>query len=186
MADESKPQRHGDYAGFVTRMVAFILDRFIIAVILAGAGFFVSFVIQTFQLSQVLGLRSLPQELAAALGGAATAVFSILYDVGCWVLAGQTPGKRFMGLLVVQTNGNRLKLGRALMRWLGYWISGILFLGFLWILLDGRRQGFHDKLARTLVVYSRPEEAGLAAATPIRDRLNDIKQKRGTAGGGQA
>ena len=175
MAPESLPQplRHGDYAGFVTRLVAFITDRLIIAVVMAGAAVFLDFAAQTFQVRQALGLDTLTGALAAAVAGAAGLVVSMIYDVGFWILAGQTPGKRVMGLLVVQTGGERLKLGRALLRWLGYWLSGILFLGFLWVLVDNRRQGFHDKLARSLVVYSRPGAAGLKASTPIRDRLSN-------------
>jgi len=155
-------------------MVAFLTDRIIIAVIVAGGAFFVDWMVRTFQLSQVLGTRSLPQALVAAIGGSVAALFAVMYDVGFWTLAGQTPGKRLMGLLVVKANGERLKLGRAILRWLGYWLSGILFLGFLWVLVDGKRQGFHDKLARTIVVYSRPEAAGVAAAAPIRDRLSGL------------
>ncbi len=174
-ARESLPQasRHGDYAGFVTRLVAFITDRVIIAVVLAGAAVFLDFAAQTFQVKQALGLDTLIGALAAAVAGAAGIGLSLIYDVGFWILAGQTPGKWLMGLVVVQTNGERLKLGRAILRWLGYWLSGILFLGFLWIVLDSRRQGFHDKLARTLVVYSRPEEAKRAAVAPSRDRPSD-------------
>jgi uncharacterized RDD family membrane protein YckC len=175
----SQAQRHGAYAGFFTRMVAFFIDRFIIAAILGGAIFFAGFILQTFQLSQALGLSSLTGELAVAISGASGAVLSMVYDVGCWTLAGQTPGKRIMGLLVVRTNGERLKLGPAILRWLGYWLSGILFLGFLWILLDSKRQGFHDKLARTLVIYSRPEQIGLEASTPVRDRLGNLTRKQG-------
>ena len=183
MANKSpaQAQRHGDYAGFVTRLVAFITDQLIIAIIMGGAVVFVGFLAQTFQLRQVLGFETLTGVLAAVVAGAAGTLFGMVYDVGCWILAGQTPGKRLMGLLVVKTNGERLKLGTAILRWLGYWLSGILFLGFLWILLDKRRQGFHDKLARTLVVYSRPEAAGLAAATPTRDRLSDLRRQRDSA-----
>ena len=165
-----RPHRHGDYAGFVSRMIAFILDRLIIAAIVAGTALFVGFLLQTFQLSQALGRPGLLQTLAVVVTGAFPVVLSLVYDVGCWTLAGQTPGKRLMGVLVVKKNGERVGLVRALLRWLGYWLSGILFLGFLWILVDGKRQGFHDKLARTVVVYSRPEEIGLATSTPIRDR----------------
>jgi uncharacterized RDD family membrane protein YckC len=169
--------RHGDYAGFITRMVAFILDRLIIAVSLAGAAVFFHFLMQTFKLSQVLDLWNVSLETTAAIYGAVTFIFSLVYDVGGWTLAGQTPGKRIMGLLVVRTNGKRVKLGAALLRWLGYWLSGILFLGFLWVLVDNRRQGFHDKLARTFVVYSRPEAIGIAASTPIRNRLKGLRQQ---------
>lgn len=39
-------------------------------------------------------------------------------------------------------------------RVLGYYISFLaLFLGFLWVLVDDRRQGWHDKIADTIVVY---------------------------------
>jgi uncharacterized RDD family membrane protein YckC len=169
----SQASRHGDYAGFITRMVAFITDQVIVAVVVAGAGVFVNFVAQTFQLKQALGLETVTGAVAAIVGGATGLIFNLVYCAGFWTLAGQTPGKWLMGLVVVQTNGKRLKLGRALLRWLGYWLSGILFLGFLWVLLDSRRQGFHDKLARTLVVYSRPEEARRAALTPSRDRPSD-------------
>ena len=176
----SAAQRHGDYAGFVTRTVAFVIDRIIIALVLGGAAIFVDFAAQTFQVKQAMGLDTLTAGLAAAIAGASGIGLSLIYDVGFWVLAGQTPGKRLMGLLVVRTNGGRLKLGSALLRWVGYWVSGILFLGFLWVLLDSKRQGFHDKLARTLVVYSRPEAAGVAAATSIRDRVSDLRHGQQT------
>jgi len=173
----SQAQRHGDYAGFVTRMIAFITDQIVIAVVMAGAAVFVDFAAQTFQLRQAAGLDTLTGALAVAIAGATGLAFNMVYHVGFWTLAGQTPGKRLMGLLVVQTNGERLKLGRAILRWLGYWLSGILFLGYLWIVLDSRRQGFHDKLARTLVVYSRPEEARRAALMPAQDRSSDPERQ---------
>jgi uncharacterized RDD family membrane protein YckC len=37
----------------------------------------------------------------------------------------------------------------------------LFFLGFLWILIDNRRQGWHDKMAGTCVIYNwpaRPDE----------------------------
>jgi len=166
--------RHGDYAGFVTRLIAFITDQLIVAVVVSGAAIFVNFLAQTFQVRQVLGYATVTGAVAAVLAGATGILFNMVYSVGFWTLAGQTPGKWLMGLLVVQTNGKRLKLGRAILRWLGYWLSGILFLGFLWMLIDGRRQGFHDKLARSLVVYSRPKEARLAELESGRSRRGDV------------
>jgi uncharacterized RDD family membrane protein YckC len=173
--------RHGDYAGFVTRMVAFIIDRVIVAIVLAGTVVFVAAAAQTFQVRQVLGYETLFGTTAAILAGASGILLDLVYCVGFWILAGQTPGKWIMGLLVVRMNGKRLGLGRAILRWLGYWVSGILFLGFLWILVDGRRQGFHDKLARTFVVYSRPEALRIAAAAPIRNRQGDVPGGPGAA-----
>jgi len=42
---------------------------------------------------------------------------------------------------------------RGLLRWAGMEISGVvLFLGYLWILIDKKKQGWHDKIAGTYVV----------------------------------
>jgi uncharacterized RDD family membrane protein YckC len=71
-----------------------------------------------------------------------------------------------MGLRVVTINGKRLSLLRAILRLIGYLLSALpLYLGFLWTLVDDRRQGWHDKLAGTCVVYTwaaRPDERFLA------------------------
>ena len=71
-----------------------------------------------------------------------------------WVVARGTPGKLLCGLRVVDArNGESLDLLQAVIRYFGYFISTIpFFLGFLWIAWDARKQGFHDKLARSLVV----------------------------------
>ena len=71
-----------------------------------------------------------------------------------WLYARGTPGKLLCGLRVVDArNGESLDLLQAVIRYVGYFISMIPFgLGFLWIAWDARKQGFHDKLAGTLVV----------------------------------
>ena len=68
-------------------------------------------------------------------------------------ILGQTPGKRLFGLRVVQTGGAPLTPGIAFLRWVGYIISKIpLFLGFIWAVFDGSKQGWHDKMAGTCVI----------------------------------
>ena len=84
-------------------------------------------------------------------------LITVGYNVGFWMMSGQTPGKRVLGVRVIRTDGTRLRLGNALRRQVGYWISSIFYLGFLWILFDNRRQGLHDKIAGTVVTYSWPE-----------------------------
>jgi uncharacterized RDD family membrane protein YckC len=81
-----------------------------------------------------------------------------------------------MGLRIVRTNGERVRAGNAVRREVGYVISGLLFLGYLWILFDNRRQGFHDKLAGTIVVYSWPEAE--LKGTFIRDQVQHIRYRR--------
>jgi uncharacterized RDD family membrane protein YckC len=66
---------------------------------------------------------------------------------------GQTPGKKLLGLRVVQADGEPMTLGIAFLRWVGYIISKIpLLLGFIWAAFDDRKQGWHDKIAGTCVV----------------------------------
>ena len=77
---------------------------------------------------------------------------------------------------IVRTDGKRLNFGNALRRAIGYVLSGILFLGYLWILFDNRRRGFHDKLAGTMVVYSWPEDE--LQGTFVRDQVQHIRYKR--------
>ena len=60
-----------------------------------------------------------------------------------------------LGIRVVTVTGDPPGIGRSSIRAVGYWISAILMLGFAWIAVDERRQGFHDKLARTFVIYDR-------------------------------
>jgi uncharacterized RDD family membrane protein YckC len=43
-------------------------------------------------------------------------------------------------------------------RYLGYFVSAIpLFLGLIWVGIDGRKQGWHDKLAGTVVIRPKPQ-----------------------------
>jgi uncharacterized RDD family membrane protein YckC len=52
--------------------------------------------------------------------------------------------------------GNSLSVGQSIGRYLAYFVSTIpLCLGFLWIAFDPRKQGWHDKLAGTVVVRSK-------------------------------
>lgn len=69
--------------------------------------------------------------------------------------AGQTPGKMLLRIRVVKVDGSPLKTPDALLRFAGYVINSlpVLFgMGWAWAFIDSRRQGWHDKLARTLVV----------------------------------
>jgi uncharacterized RDD family membrane protein YckC len=44
--------------------------------------------------------------------------------------------------------------GSLVARYFGYIVSAMpLMLGFVWIAVDRRKQGFHDKIAGTVVVY---------------------------------
>jgi uncharacterized RDD family membrane protein YckC len=173
-------------AGFVTRLVAFFIDQVILAVIVAILTAIVGIVFQSFRLGQLLGTGDLTLQLALIPLGSASVFLSFVYYVGFWLLAGQTPGKAVLGVAVVRADGGRLRAGAAIVRWLGYWLSGILFLGYLWILVDNRRQAWHDKLARTLVVYRGRDETGLSLSSQVREYLQDRQSRTGGGPNDQA
>lgn len=82
-----------------------------------------------------------------------------------WVYRGATPGKMaFEARIVDAMTGNPATTGQLVGRYFGYFVSTLpLLLGFLWVAFDSRKQGFHDKLAGTVVV--RPAKAASLVAT---------------------
>ena len=84
-----------------------------------------------------------------------------------------------MGLQVVPLKGGRIGVIRATLRYLGYIVSIIpFFFGFIWILFSRKRQGWHDKIAGTCVVYSweaRPDDVFLHR---LNRRLKKANEER--------
>ena len=77
-----------------------------------------------------------------------------------WVYKSATPGKMVMHLTIVdEKTGGRPSVSQFVIRYLGYYISMIpLFLGLIWVGIDKRKQGWHDKLAGTVVIRSTGTE----------------------------
>ena len=157
--------------GFGPRLLATLIDGamisffgFMLAFVIGMIGMFTN-MIRTGQDTGVLELLILSCVL----------LFSIVYYVGFWTASGQTMGMTVVGLRVVGTDGERLSTGKALLRYLGYIISAILFsIGFLWAAFDPKRQGWHDKLAGTLVVYA---ETDFTAADDVDYIPSDYDRK---------
>ncbi|HKS70000.1 MAG TPA: RDD family protein [Ktedonobacterales bacterium] len=153
-----KAAKYAPQAGFATRAIAFVLDLVVMSVAVIGAIALLQSVLGFFTLYGLLGQRITQSDLfhalligVVSLIGAAVAIG---YPVGFWVLLGQTPGKLLMGLRIERVNGQPLNIRHALLRYVGYWLSAIpLGLGFLWVLVDDKRQAWHDKLAGTYVTY---------------------------------
>ena len=94
--------------------------------------------------------------------------FNIAYFTYFHGSTGRTPGKMLFGLQVVSTEGAPISFGIAFLRAVGYLISGALLnLGFIWIAFDKRKQGWHDKIAGTVVII-REQQSG-AAGISISD-----------------
>jgi hypothetical protein len=99
---------------------------------------------------------SLPDELnkvAVAGGGVAFVLRAVGYFVTFWSTTGQTPGNSALRIRVRTASGGRMPPRRALLRFVGLTLAALpLFAAFLLILVDDRRGGLHDRLARTVVV----------------------------------
>lgn len=64
-----------------------------------------------------------------------------------------TLGKQLLGIIVVNSEGQRMSFDESLKRNASKVLSGlILGLGFIWILISNKKQGWHDLIAKTFVV----------------------------------
>ncbi len=126
-------------AGLGERLVSAIIDTIIQAVL----GFLVGFV-----LGLVLGSS------ASSISSLVAFIVAVGYYVYYWSAKdGQTPGKSMLGLRVIKTDGSPIAVGTAILRYIGYIINTVIILmGWIWIIFDAQHQGWHDKLAGTVVV----------------------------------
>lgn len=136
-----------------TRLVAYIIDGFIAGIVM-GLIYFVFGLV-------VAGIAGTGSEAATAasllIGLVAVAIVGFLYFPYFWVKqAGQTPGHKLLHLRVVRAaDGGGLTWGTGILRVIGYAINSIVFglpIGWIWILIDAQRRGWHDLIAGTLVV----------------------------------
>jgi uncharacterized RDD family membrane protein YckC len=154
----------GQYAGFVSRLVAFFIDIFIISMILITISWFISTSINLFQLNNLVHsfsksfpiIITIEEILFNPITASLFSLFIIFtYNIFFWSFSGSSPGKSIMGIRIVPLNGNKISILRGLIRYIGYYISAIPFgLGFLWAIIDDRRMGWHDKISHTCVVYT--------------------------------
>ncbi|MCK5662449.1 MAG: RDD family protein [Thiotrichaceae bacterium] len=71
-----------------------------------------------------------------------------------WLYKSATPGKMATKLIIVDAKtGGKPSTGQFIGRYLAYYVSVIpFFLGIIWVGIDKRKQGWHDKLAGTVVI----------------------------------
>lgn len=98
-----------------------------------------------------------PGVFGGTLGFLISWVLPALAIIVFWIARQATPGKMvFSAVIVDATSGEAPNGGQMIGRYLGYFIALLPFgLGILWVGLDKRKQGWHDKLAGTVVVRKR-------------------------------
>ena len=153
------------YGGLASRLVADAVDVLILAVLVAGTGWFLD---QWARLVLAIDVAHCPPadqwwrvrahlcSLLPWTGPLAVIVYPVVYRVGFWTLTGWTPGMRLMGLRLIRSNGRRVGLPTALLRMLAAIVTALTFgVGYLLVLVSPRRQALHDRLAGTVMLQTR-------------------------------
>ena len=147
---ETGPAPGVRFAGHGARLIAYIVDGFILGIV---------FIVLTVVLGAVMAGAAASRSSAAAIGGgllwfAAIFVISFAYFPWFWARGGQTPGMKMFHIRVVRdADGGPISGTAAILRMVGYWVSNAVFyIGFIWIFIDQRRRGWHDLIAGTVVV----------------------------------
>jgi len=150
-------------AGFGRRLVAFLADGaifyfFTLAVnsLLFGGGPLAMLSAQSLkQMDEIVkNMGQASSDPLAQLGQFLFLAMLIGYPILSWAFwGGATVGKKLMAVKIVDKDGSPVSLKKAVIRFFSYIPSlAVLLLGFLWIIWDKEKQGWHDKIAGTKVV----------------------------------
>lgn len=133
--------------GFWIRVVACILDNIWLGVV----GLVVMLVVTLFVPMDKESMKYL------YTNGSINLILPLILVVSLWIKYASTPGKMvFKGKIVDAETLQPVSNGRLVLRYIGYFVSILtLFLGFFWIAWDKRKQGFHDKIAGTVVIIEK-------------------------------
>lgn len=128
-AEQEDAGESSQYAGFLIRLFAFIIDNLITGLPVT--------LISIFNDIPLFGT-----------------IVSVVYYVSFTYYKGQTPGKMLFKLHVEDKGGNKPNLKQVLLREvIGKAISTLVMLiGFLWIFWDPKKRGWHDHISGTYVI----------------------------------
>ena len=138
-----------EYAGFWSRVGASLIDAILLLMI-------------TIPISMIIYDDFLKNE-SIILGPADFLInyaFPFISVVLFWLYKGATPGKLALNLKIVDaTTGENISLGQSIGRYFAYIPASIpLLLGIFWVGWDRKKQGWHDKLAKTVVIKKIKKE----------------------------
>lgn len=152
-----------EYAGFWVRTWALILDAILEC-------------IATYPiLIWIYGWEYFDPEITGFIAGPADFlimwVLPTVVIIAFWIKMQATPGKMAMAARIVDAKtGKNASTAQYVLRYFAYILSALpLGLGFFWVIFDKRKQGWHDKLARTVVVHRKKQ--GQRSYNPQRPKL---------------
>lgn len=162
MSDQNKNSTDIKYAGFWRRVGATIVDGLLLTILFLPL------------LSLVYGSAYYTQPAEIYRGAwdvFVNLILPIILTVWFWLKFSATPGKMLLKIQVLDKQTLKpMSLAQAVGRYFAYFVSFIpLMLGLLWVGFSKTKQGFHDHLAGTVVVYKRENLAGDESQAPIAD-----------------
>jgi uncharacterized RDD family membrane protein YckC len=128
------------YAGFWVRFLAILIDGILLGIVTAP------FAPQFTTSGTYLRINAEDNAIGTIVG--------LVYFVALWAWRGQTVGMMPFNMKVVSVaDGKNIDVMRALLRYVGFIIAAIpLLIGLIWAAFDSRKQGWHDKIAGTVVI----------------------------------
>ena len=146
-SDVSPKEGEIHYSGFWIRLLASLIDTVWLLILTFALGWMIYGAIYFQSTEFTQGYADL----------FITYVLPFILTILFWYYKAATPGKMILGMRIVDANTlGKVSTGRLFVRYLSYYISMlVLGLGFLWVGWDKRKQGWHDKIARTLVIKEK-------------------------------
>jgi len=142
-------ENDSEYAGFWIRTGATLIDTILLM--------FITYPL----LISIYGWGYFDAEQTGFIAGPAdflvTWVFPTIAVIVFWLKKQATPGKLAVAAKVVDARtGQTMSVAQSIGRYLAYFVSIIpLGLGLIWVAFDSKKQGWHDKLAGTVVIRSK-------------------------------
>ena len=140
-----------EYAGFWIRVGASIIDSILILIIITPILMAIYGTNYWENDSLILGSWEVLLDY----------VFPAIAIIVFWIYKSATPGKIALKLTIVDAKtGGKISTGQCIGRYFSYYVSTLpLFLGLIWVAFDKRKQGWHDKLAGTVVIRNNLTES---------------------------
>ena len=139
------------YVGFWKRTVAGLVDTFLILLVIFPI------------LIWVYGIEYLNNEHLekGSFDFIINYVFPTIAVILLWKYYQATPGKMiFKATIIDAKTGGKPSLRQLIIRYLGYFVALTpICLRYFWIVNDKKKQGFHDKLANTVVIQPKVIES---------------------------
>ena len=148
------------YAGFWIRLVARLVDGFIIGIPLSVVFLLVVVAVGATATRTSNSDQNTQTAVVAGFGGGFIVLYLLVlflvisYQVYFWGTSGSTLGMRLFKLRVVDANtGAPIGITRALIRWVMTLVNSMAcYIGWIWVAFDPRKQGWHDKVANSVVL----------------------------------